>query len=114
VRVPRRLQELVLEINHVQARLTQQFGRHPSVAETATHAGVTQDQVVQAAIAARAYRPLSLFTPVGGIDGPRRSINSVAPTRSWTLSTCASPSHLRSSDFPVVTRRSSLCGSMAT
>jgi RNA polymerase sigma-B factor len=70
VKVPRPLQELVIELNHAQARLAQQLGRSPSVADTAQHIGVTEEQVTQAAMAANAYRPLSLFRPVGRTDGP--------------------------------------------
>jgi len=70
VKIPRPLQELVIELNHAQAGLAQQLGRSPSVADTAKHIGVTEEQVTQAAMAANAYRPLSLFRPVGRTDGP--------------------------------------------
>jgi RNA polymerase sigma-70 factor (sigma-B/F/G subfamily) len=69
VRVPRPLQELVLEFNHAQVRLTQQLGRSPSVADAAKDIGVSEDEITQAAMAANAYRPLSLFRPVDGTDG---------------------------------------------
>jgi RNA polymerase sigma-B factor len=70
VRVPRSLQELVVEINRVRIPLTQQLERDPSIADTAKHIGVSEERIAQATMAARAYRPVSLFYPVGRIDGP--------------------------------------------
>jgi RNA polymerase sigma-B factor len=70
VRVPRRLQELVLEIKHSNPGLTQQLARYPSVTDTARDVGVSEEQVTLATIAANAYRPLSLFRPIGRYDGP--------------------------------------------
>jgi RNA polymerase sigma-B factor len=70
VRVPRRLQELVLEIRHSHPGLTQQLARYPSVTDTARDVGVSKEQVTRATIAANAYRSLSLFHPIGRYDGP--------------------------------------------
>jgi len=69
VRVPRRLQELILDINHAQSRLTQRLGRAPSVADLAEYLDADREQIVEAAAAAHAYRPTSLFAPAGDGDG---------------------------------------------
>jgi RNA polymerase sigma-70 factor (sigma-B/F/G subfamily) len=70
VHVPRRLQELRLEVNRARAELAQELGRSPSAADVARRLDVSVDLVGQAAVAAGAYRPSSLFAPMGGDDGP--------------------------------------------
>jgi RNA polymerase sigma-B factor len=71
VRVPRRLQELRLDINRARDQLTHELGRVPTVADLATHLDVDEDAVVEALVAADAYRSASLFSPVGAEeDGP--------------------------------------------
>jgi RNA polymerase sigma-B factor len=71
VRVPRRLQELRLEINRARDQLTHQLGRVPTVADIAAHLDVDEEAVTEALVAAGAYRSTSLFTPVGSEDdGP--------------------------------------------
>jgi RNA polymerase sigma-B factor len=71
VRVPRRLQELRLEINRARDQLTHELGRNPTVADLAAHLDVDEDAVIEALVAADAYRATSLFTPVGAEnDGP--------------------------------------------
>ncbi|GEM_PF-280615 len=65
VRVPRRLQELRLEINGVRDELTQRLRRSPTVPDIAAHLDVAEDDVIQAMVAATGYRPASLFAPVG-------------------------------------------------
>jgi RNA polymerase sigma-B factor len=69
VRVPRRLQELILDINHAQSRLTQRLGRSPSVADLADYLDADREQIAAAAAAAQAYRPASLFAPAGDGEG---------------------------------------------
>jgi RNA polymerase sigma-B factor len=71
VRVPRRLQELRLDINRACDQLTHELGRVPAVADLAAHLDVDEDAVVEALVAADAYRSTSLFAPVGAEeDGP--------------------------------------------
>ena len=60
VRVPRRLQELRLEINACRDELTQKLGRSPTVADLAAHLGRPEDDVIEALVAASGYRPSSL------------------------------------------------------
>jgi RNA polymerase sigma-B factor len=68
--VPRRLQELRLEINRARADLAQVLGRSPTVADLARHLDISEDDVAEATTAAGAYRPSSLFAPSGGEEGP--------------------------------------------
>jgi len=66
VRVPRRLQELRLDIGKAGADLAQQLGHSPTVAELAEHLGVSDDEVIEAMESGHAYRALSLHAPVAG------------------------------------------------
>lgn len=63
LRVPRRLQELHLELAASVAILTQQLGRSPTIAEIATTAGISEDEVLEATDVAQAYRVGSLSLP---------------------------------------------------
>jgi RNA polymerase sigma-B factor len=70
VRVPRRLQELRLEISKVSGDLAQDLGRSPTVADLATRLGVSEEEVIEGLDCGQAYRALSLDAPVGdGGDG---------------------------------------------
>jgi RNA polymerase sigma-B factor len=66
VRVPRRLQELRLEITKASGDLAQQLGRSPTVADLAEHLGVTEEEIIEGLDSAHAYRALSLHAPVAG------------------------------------------------
>jgi RNA polymerase sigma-70 factor (sigma-B/F/G subfamily) len=68
IRIPRRLQELRLAANQARDELTQRLGRSPTVAELAEHLGVDTEQAIEAIDAMRASRPLSLDSPVAGIE----------------------------------------------
>jgi RNA polymerase sigma-B factor len=69
IRVPRRIQEIGLELGEAGEVLAQRLGRAPTVRELADHLGVTEDHVLEAIEATRAYRPSSLSAPVSGGDG---------------------------------------------
>jgi RNA polymerase sigma-B factor len=60
IRVPRRLQELRLAITRATAELSQATGRSPTVAELATHLGVSDEEVLEGMESAQAYATLSL------------------------------------------------------
>jgi RNA polymerase sigma-B factor len=60
VRVPRRVQELHLRLRAIVADLNQDLGRAPTTAEVAAHAGVRDDDVLEAMEAATLYRLTSL------------------------------------------------------
>ncbi|WP_239133622.1 SigB/SigF/SigG family RNA polymerase sigma factor [Rugosimonospora africana] len=70
VRVPRRLQELKLDINEATSTLSQRLGRSPSVADIAEYLDLGEDAVLEGLEGARAYSAVSLQTLVGnGEDG---------------------------------------------
>jgi RNA polymerase sigma-B factor len=69
VRVPRRLQELNLQLSKVVAQLSQDLGRSPTVAEIATSAGATEEEILEAMDSAHAYSLVSLDAGAGE-DGP--------------------------------------------
>ncbi len=60
VRVPRRVQELNLLLNSIVAELTHQLGRSPTIAELATAARASEEEVLEAMEAAQAYRSASI------------------------------------------------------
>jgi RNA polymerase sigma-B factor len=68
VRVPRRLQELKMEMSRAHQVLTHQLGRAPSVADMAGYLAVDEEQVVEGMDLAHAYQPVSLDAPVSGQD----------------------------------------------
>ncbi len=70
VHVPRRLQDLSLEVGHATVTLTNVLARRPTSAELATHLELSERTVIQALESAAGYSPASLNAPVGGDDGP--------------------------------------------
>jgi RNA polymerase sigma-B factor len=70
IRVPRRLQELKLDINEATATLSQSLGRSPTIADIAAYLQRSEDEIIEGLEGARAYSAVSLQTLVGaGIDG---------------------------------------------
>jgi RNA polymerase sigma-B factor len=65
VRVPRRLQEVGLRLNHILPELTQTLGRSPTIKELARQLEVGEDEVIEAMDAIQAYSASSLEAPVG-------------------------------------------------
>jgi RNA polymerase sigma-B factor len=63
VRVPRRVQELHVELNTLVGNLTQRLGRSPTITELATAAHTSEEDVLEAMEAAQAYRSASLDAP---------------------------------------------------
>ena len=71
VRVPRRLQEMRLEIGSATGVLAQELGRSPTVAELAERIGASEDEILDGIESAAAYSTLSLDAPEGSeSDGP--------------------------------------------
>jgi RNA polymerase sigma-B factor len=66
IRVPRRLQELKLSLTKATSELSQKLGRSPTVAELATHLGMTEEEVLEGLESANAYSAVSLDAPDGG------------------------------------------------
>jgi len=65
VRVPRRLQELRLEISKVSGDLAQDLGRSPTVADLAKRLEVSEEEIIEGLDCGQAYRALSLDAPAG-------------------------------------------------
>src|SRR5262249_49343442 len=66
VRVPRRLQELKMEMSRAHQVLTHELGGAPSVADLAKYLDVDEEQVIEGLDLAHAYQPVSLDAPVSG------------------------------------------------
>jgi RNA polymerase sigma-B factor len=69
VRVPRRLQELHLELTKVVGFLGQELGRSPTVAELAEAASISEEEVLEGLEIAQAYNFTSLDAPIDTSDG---------------------------------------------
>jgi RNA polymerase sigma-B factor len=65
VRVPRRVQELSLEVTRARRDLTAELSRHPTDAEIATRCEIDVREVNEARVSHAGYRPLPLSTPIG-------------------------------------------------
>ncbi|HZA20164.1 MAG TPA: RNA polymerase sigma factor SigF [Actinomycetota bacterium] len=68
VRVPRRLQELHLELTKIIGSLGQELGRSPTVAEIAEHSGISEEDVLEGLEIAQAYNFTSLDAPIDSDD----------------------------------------------
>jgi RNA polymerase sigma-B factor len=66
VHVPRRLQDLSLEIGHASVVLTNRLARSPTVAELAGYLDTSDEEILEAMESAAAYTPASLNAPIGG------------------------------------------------
>jgi RNA polymerase sigma-B factor len=69
VRVPRRLQELHLELTKTVSLLGQELGRSPTVAEIAESTGTDEETVLEGLEIAQAYNFTSLDAPIESEDG---------------------------------------------
>lgn len=69
VRVPRRLQELHLELTKTVGHLAHDLGRSPTVEEIAKAAGITQEEVLEGLEIAQAYNFTSLDAPIDSQEG---------------------------------------------
>ncbi len=73
VRVPRRLQEMRMQVNRATEELTSTIGRSPTVREIAEHTGLSEDDVLDTLESSQAYATLSLD---GGDDDESMSIGN--------------------------------------
>jgi len=69
VHVPRRIQDLSLEVGHASMVLTNALSRTPTVAELAGRLEVTERAVLEAMESSAGYSPASLNAPMSGGDG---------------------------------------------
>jgi RNA polymerase sigma-B factor len=65
IKVPRRLQELRIQVNRAKVELSQTMAASPTVADIARHLAVEPDEVAEAIEVARLYNPVSLSAPAG-------------------------------------------------
>lgn len=63
VRVPRRLQEVGLQVSRVSAELLQELGRSPRVAEIAVRTGLSDEDILEGMEVIQAYTATSLDAP---------------------------------------------------
>ncbi len=63
IRVPRRLQELKMEVARANQVLAHELGRAPTVADVAGYLRVNEEQVVEGMDLSHAYQPVSLDAP---------------------------------------------------
>ncbi|GGQ84355.1 SigB/SigF/SigG family RNA polymerase sigma factor [Streptomyces pilosus] len=77
VHVPRRLQELRVELAKAREELASRLDREPTVAELATLMNLTEQQVVEGQIAANGYNSSSLDAALTG-DGPENGESVLA------------------------------------
>ncbi|MET7482276.1 RNA polymerase sigma factor SigF [Streptomyces sp. NPDC005538] len=65
VHVPRRLQELRVDLARSKETLATELGRTPTVKELAAHLNLTEDEVIEGLVAANGYVAGSIDTPAG-------------------------------------------------
>jgi RNA polymerase sigma-B factor len=78
VHVPRRLQELRVELSKAKELLSVRFDREPTVAELAAHLELSEEEVLEGLVAANGYTAGSLDTPYSdqesNADGEGRTL----------------------------------------
>jgi RNA polymerase sigma-B factor len=77
IRVPRRLQELRMQIGTSTAELTQTLGRSPTPRELAEHVGCTVEEIVEGIESSNAYSTLSLDANDDAEDGGGSMLDAI-------------------------------------
>jgi RNA polymerase sigma-B factor len=77
IRVPRRLQELRMQIGTVSADLTQSLGRSPTPRELAEAIGCTVEEIVEGIESSNAYSTLSLDASDDGDDSTATMLDAI-------------------------------------
>ncbi|CAA9368886.1 MAG: RNA polymerase sigma factor SigB [uncultured Nocardioides sp.] len=77
IRVPRRLQELRMQIATATGELTQRLGRSPTPRELAEAIGCTVEEIMEGIESSHAYATLSLDASDDGDDGPPSMLASL-------------------------------------
>ncbi|MFD7863107.1 RNA polymerase sigma factor SigF [Streptomyces sp. NPDC057682] len=73
VHVPRRLQELRVDLAKTKETLATELDRDPTVPELAEHLGLSEDEVTEGIVAANGYTAGSLDMPAAPADAGRKS-----------------------------------------
>lgn len=77
IRVPRRLQELRMQIGTASAELTQSLGRSPTPRELAEAIGCSVEEIVEGIESSNAYSTLSLDASDDGDDGTATMLDAI-------------------------------------
>jgi RNA polymerase sigma-B factor len=77
IRVPRRLQELRMQISAATAELTQSLGRSPTPRELAERVGCTVEEIVEGMESSNAYATLSLDATDASDDGGQSMLDAI-------------------------------------
>src|SRR3954470_306372 len=77
IRVPRRLQELRMQIGTATAELTQSLGRSPTPRELAERIGVTVEEILEGIESSNAYSTLSLDASDDSDDGAASMLDAI-------------------------------------
>ena len=77
IRVPRRLQELRMQIGTTTAELTQSLGRSPTPRELAESIGCTVEEIVEGIESSNAYSTLSLDASDDNEDGAATMLDAI-------------------------------------
>jgi len=77
IRVPRRLQELRMQIGSATAELTQRLGRSPTPRELAEDIGCTVEEIVEGIESSNAYSTLSLDAGDDSDDGAATMLDAI-------------------------------------
>ena len=77
IRVPRRLQELRMQIGASTAELTQLLGRSPTARELADHIGCSVEEIVEGIESSNAYSTLSLDASEDSDDGAASMLDAL-------------------------------------
>ncbi|MFT4286661.1 RNA polymerase sigma factor SigF [Nocardioides sp.] len=77
IRVPRRLQELRLQISSASAELTQVLGRSPTAGELAEAIGCSVEEIVEGLESGNAYATLSLDAGDDAADGAATMLDAI-------------------------------------
>ncbi|GGX48189.1 RNA polymerase sigma factor SigF [Streptomyces chryseus] len=78
VHVPRRLQELRVEMAKAKEQLATGLDREPTVKELAAHLGLTEDEVIEGLVASNGYTAGSLDMPTDAEAAPSNQARSLA------------------------------------
>ena len=115
IRVPRRLQELRMQIGAATAELTQSLGRSPTPRELAESIGCSVEEIVEGIESSNAYSTLSLDATDDSTTARRAcSTRSASTTRHSSTSRSGSRSSRCSTGSTRGRRRSCCCGSSTT
>ncbi|GAB2883916.1 RNA polymerase sigma factor SigF [Nocardioides pacificus] len=77
IRVPRRLQELRMQISAATAELTQSLGRSPTPSELAERVGCTVEEIIEGLESSNAYSTLSLDATDSSEDGAATMLDAI-------------------------------------